>query len=172
MRIVSKSSSLFCSLRVVFLAFLWTVSLIYGVYIGVNNLPVVSLMRLVPFFQVSIVGLIFVIFLPLFISIVCAHYSLTIVIYIISLIKGFFTGYGLYLISAAFGDAAWLVRFFVCFSDATMNMVLLWFWYRQLSGSSFRFRTDCAVALFMAFLIGIIDYFLVSPMGNTLMNRI
>jgi len=167
-----KHIRFYCSIRVVILAFFWTVSLICGVCISANDQSVVSLMRLLPYAQVSIVGLILVLFVPLLISIICVRFANLIVIYIISALKGFLLGYCLYGISAAFGDSGWLMRFLLFFSESCSTFVLLWFWVRQLGGICVSFRRDCISASLASLIIGMIDYLLVSPFLTSLMNEI
>ena len=122
---------IFCSFPVVFLAFLWSTGLIYGVYLGGKDLSVVSLMRLYLFSQVSIVGLIFVLILPLLITIASVRYGGRIAIYIISMIQGVSIGYTLSAASATFGKSAWLVYILLFFSEFFLSIVLLWFLFRR-----------------------------------------
>lgn len=161
-----------CSFGAIILAFFWTVSLICGVCFSAKDLSVVVLMRLLPYSQVSIVGLFLVLFFPLLITILCFYFEKPIVFIVLLVIKGFFLGYFLYGMNAAFGDSGWLLRLLTAFSDSFMVFVLLWFGVRQTGSRTVSFRKDVVIAVSATLIIGILDYFLVSPFLGLLMNRI
>lgn len=161
-----------CSFRVVFLAFFWTASLIYGVYISAQDLSVVSLMRLLPYCQVSIVGLIAVSFLPLLITIVCAYYRKPIVIYSILVCKGFLSGYCIGGLASAYSSAGWLIDILLLFSDSCITVILFWFWYRHLIRNEHSLKRDGAIAIVSALVICLIDYFIVTPFLASLVNQL
>lgn len=171
MNFVNRNACFSCRFGAIILAFSWTVSLICGVCFSAKDLSVVVLMRLLPYSQVSIVGLIFVLLLPLLIAILCLFYAKPVVLNILFIIKGFFLGYFLYGVKVAFGDSGWLMRFLVSFSDSCMSLVLLWFGFRQIEKNKLSLKKDAIVASAATLIIGIIDYFLVSPFLASLMNR-
>lgn len=162
----------FCSLHVVFLAFLWSASLICGVYLGGKYQSVVFLMRLSPFYQVSIVGLIFVLILPVFIAIISTHCYGWIAIYIISLVRGIWSGCTLSITAAAFHTGAWLICLLVHFSEMILNLVLLWYLFRRAINRNDHSRKDAIIMSVSALLIGAVDYFIISPFAVTLIYKI
>lgn len=152
-----------CISRAAFLAFLWTLSLICGGCVAANDPSVVVLMRLAPLCQVSIVGLVYVIFLPFLISFISIHRGQTIWIYILLGIKGFLNGYCLSGISLVYGDAGWLMCGLLLFSGFAVNVYLLNLGFGKPIGKHMLFHIDHAIALFVALMIGIVDYFIISP---------
>lgn len=158
-------------IRVVILAFLWTTSLIYGVYTASRDLSVVVLMHLLPSGKVSIVGLFVVLFLPLLISIASVYYRKTIVIYILSMLKGFSAGYCIWGIASVYGSAGWLIDALYFFSDSFITVILLCFWFRLIYAGT-NLKRDCTLALLSTSFVGIIDYFLVAPFTVSLANQL
>ena len=161
-----------CIFRVVFLAFFWTASLIYGVYFSAKDPSVVSLMRLLPYSQVSIVGLIVVSILPLLISIVFVYYRKPIVIYTILICKGFLSGYCIGGLALVYCSAGWIIDILLLFSDSCITLILLWFWYRYLVRNECNLKRDGAVAFVLSFLVCLIDHFIVTPFFCSLVNQL
>lgn len=161
-----------CSFRVCFLAFLWISCLVVGCYIASNDSFVVSLMRFAPGSEVSIVGLTVSLILPLFISVVGLYFCKSAVIYTFSSIKAFCTGYLLYAVSTAFGNAGWLIRLLLLFSDTGITIVILWLLFRHLNGRKKTFKADVMLSFFAAIMIGMVDYLLVAPFLQSLMDLI
>lgn len=166
----TRKFRLSCSFNVIILAFFWTAALICGVYFAVKDPSVVFWMRLLSSSQVSIVGLGFVLFLPLLISIAAGYSGFPIAIYIISAAKGFLYGYCLAAISLTYSDACWLYRFFLLFSDSAMNVVLLWFWFKRVSYGRCWLRRDAIISAALAVVIGAIDYLVLSPFWFSIVN--
>ena len=152
-----------CSFRVCFLAFLWIGCLLGGMYIASSDSNLLSLMRIAPKCNVSIVGLAAVLILPVMISIIGLIYQKSAVIYILSAIKAFASGYLLYGVIICYGYAGWLIRTLLLFSDSAMTIFLLWILFRHIDGRKATLWVDATVCIFAATAIGMIDYLLVAP---------
>ena len=171
MKKCTQHSSKFCILCIALLAFLWIAGLIYGVCAFRVHPSVVSLMRLSNCSQVSIVGLVFILVLPLLISVSAVSHFGKIAIYVITPIRALVLGYTLSITVATFSQSAWLIVLFLLFSDVSSNLIYLWFVFRRAVGIS-RPNKDIAVATIFLFLIGITDHFIISPFWASLINRI
>lgn len=161
-----------CILHVVILAFIFATSLIYGIFTSYRDLSVVVLMRLTLASEVSIVGLFVVLILPLLITIISVNYRCSIVIYILSMLKGFSIGYCTCGIALSYGSAGWLIDFLFFFSDFFATLILFWFWFRLIYLEGNNLKRDGVVSVLSASLIGIIDYFVVAPFGVSLANQL
>ena len=159
----------FCRFNILFLALIWTVGLICGVCYAANNLSVVVLMRLAISKQVSIVGLLYVLVLPLLIAAMCVYHSRPVVFYILIALEAFLSSSSLYWVANAYGSAAWLMQILLLFSKTISNAFLLWTGYKQAC-CAFSFRTYCICVVFILPLIGLIDYLILSPFTVTLLN--
>lgn len=157
-----------CSFRVCFLAFLWICCLLVGMYVASNDPNILSLMRVAPKCNVSIVGLTVVLFLPFLISIIGFIYQKLVVIYILSAIKAFASGYLMYGVVFCYASAGWLMRFLLFFSDSAVTVLFLWLLFRHIDERKATLWVDCAVCIFTAAVIGMTDYLLVAPFLRSL----
>lgn len=157
--------------RMAILAFFWIVGLLCGVFFAsaVKDF-VFPQMRSFAYVRVSIAGLVAVLAFPLAISAVAVYLNVPVFLFPICFFKAFSFGCCLYSISVAFGDAGWLVRLLLLFSDSCMIVPLLWFWCRHQTGKRASIKRDLAVCTSFAALIGVTDYYLVSPYLVELMN--
>ena len=119
---------------------------------------------------VSIVGLISLLFLPLFISAVAVFSRSAFLIFLICGIRGFCFGYCVYSFIIAFGSAGWLISGFTMYSAILAQPILFWFWIRSLNGT-ISLRRDLWISSCLAVLIGCMDYFCVSPFLGTLVSN-
>lgn len=162
---------IWCRFCVSFLAFSWTLGLSAGVYFaGTMQSSVFSLMRAAASSRVSIVGLIVLLIFPLLLSAFAVYLSAPICLLPVSFCRGAAFGFCSLGALYAFGSAGWLVRLMLLFSASAMTVPLFWFWIRHISGNKLLLRRDLAVCSALAVVIGIIDYFLVSPYLVMLMN--
>ena len=154
-----------------FLAFSLTFGFSMGIYLArTMQDSMFSLMRAVAFSRVSIVGLFVLLFLPLLLSAAAVYFSIPAMVLPLSFCKGFCMGYCALGILFVFGSASWLVRLLLMFSDCFMILPLSWFWIRHISGCRNMLRRDFLICSAIAIVIGIVDYFLVSPFLVMLMN--
>ena len=109
----------------------WVLGLIIGYYFPFSDPDMIaSLMRRLVVQPVSIVGVVACIGIPFTASILCYRYSAPYYLIAIAFLKAFLTGLCIAAIRLAFGDAAWLCRWLVAFSDSCISAPLLWYWYR------------------------------------------
>lgn len=160
-----------CKGHVILLAFLWISGLLCGMFfISAAGDLFSSLMYAAAFCRVSIVGLAAVLLFPLIVSAVAVYMAVPAFVLPICFLKAFCYGCVLFVSSAAFGNAGWLMRILLLFSDSCMMVPLHWFWCRHLSGRRDSLKRDLTVCVVLAAFIGSVDYFLVSPYLVELMN--
>lgn len=147
-----------------FLSFSWICSIAFGLAFALYTQPyTVSLMRMADFGRVSIVGLACIILAPLYLSAIAVYFRRTGWIYTIATLKGISFGFGIFVFTAVFGSAGWLMRLLIAFSDSAMLVPLFLFWIRHLDGSQRYLRRDLIICTVSALLIGLADYFIISP---------
>lgn len=147
------------------LAFLMLLGFLCGAFFTVDPLPAsVSLMRTAASSRVSIVGLMTVLLLPFLISAFAVYTSSPFLLFPVCWLKAFFFSYSAGMISLAFGNAGWLVRWLLLFSSGLSLPLLIWFCMRQGDGTYredlLRDFTVCAVLIL---LIGSLDFRVISP---------
>lgn len=152
-----------CSFRVFFLAILWIMGLLVGLLVASNDSSIYLLMRMAPTCNVSIVGLAVVLILPFLFSIIGLIYQKFVMIYFLSAVKAFVSGYTLYGILCCYGSAGWLIRGLLLFSDSSMTILLLWLLFRHIDRRKKTLYADATVCFISAVVIGITDYLIVSP---------
>lgn len=119
---------------------------------------------------VSLWSLAVVLLLPLLISFVAFYFRIPILILLIGFLKAITFSFCSCGILYAYGDAGWLLRFLLLFSDSTMLFLLCWYWLRHLEGNRLRLAQDTVLCIFGAILIGIIDYMYISPFTAMLLK--
>lgn len=172
MKISTRSVAKSGMFHAIFLALLWTVSLICGGFLAVNDPSVVFLMRSAPYSQVSIVGLIYAIFLPITVSLVFNRRFHRLWIYVLSALRAFLTGYILLGISYAYGDSGWLVCGLSLFSCTTVNILLVYIWSGILLTNHRRSGTEFIFSMLLGFVFGTLDYAIISPFLTNLLRNI
>ena len=158
-----------CIFSIIVFTLLWALGLICGVVIAANDPSVVFLMRLTAHVQVSIVGLIYVSLLPLILCFYSSYRIQAIVFYILSTFKGLLFGYCIYGIALSYTSACWLMCLLLLFTGSLVNLCMICFAYHILDGRSRSLLSQLCSLIFVA-VIGLFDYFLVSPFVVTLMN--
>lgn len=146
------------------LGLLWVVGLLFG-FLLANHLSeaVFTMMRMAAQTPVSIVGLIIVIYFPLFLSVVALKISKPVLILPIAFFKALLYGFSTAAIMISFRDSGWLVVRLLLFSETIMVVVLLWFWFRNLYRRTNTFRKDIIVCFLIATLVFFADIYAVSP---------
>ena len=151
-----KKSPVFC------LSFPWVTGLLLGMHFAYTaSISISSLMHTVAYCRVSIVGLLFVLFFPLVISAMAI--SVPFFLFPLAFIKALSYGFSFYSVMYAFGSAGWLFTMLLLFSDSCMSVLLNWLWCRHLFGKKHTLWRDMLNCALVAVLIGLVDYFLVSP---------
>lgn len=160
-----------CKGSVILLSFLWMVGLVCGLYfISSSGDWITGLFTCVAGSRQSILGLLAVVCIPLIVSAIAIYFSAPALIYIYSVIKAFSFGCSLCGIAITFRHSSWLVRLLLLFSDTGLVVLMLWLWCRMLYKNRFSVRKDLVFCIAASAVIGIIDYFLVSPYFAMLMN--
>lgn len=151
-----KKSPIFC------LSFPWVAGLLHGMHFAfAASESISSFMHAVVYCHVSIVGLLLVLFFPLFISAIAI--SVPVFLFPLSFIKALSYGFCFCSVMYAFGSAGWLFTMMLLFSDLCMSVLLNWLWCRHLFGNKYTLRRDMLYCSLAVVLIGLVDYFLVSP---------
>lgn len=154
-----------------FLAFSWLAGLLFGMIISLGRLPATaSLMRLAPTVQVSIVGLISAISLPLFLSAIAVYYSSVWLLIPIVFAKAFVYAFVSAGVLVSWGSAGWLLQLFLIFSDTLMLPVLWLFWLRACRQAGKGIFSGIIPAVSAAFLICSIDLRFISPFLTDLLS--
>lgn len=159
-----------CKARSFLLAFFWCLSFSVGIlFVQFNRDITVSLMCTAPLCRVSIFGLVVTLLFPLVITAVAVYFSIPFLIFALIILKGVSFGYCLFGSFLAFGSAGWLIFGLLTFSQTLMIIPLLWLWLSGLStGSTKMFKHICGW-LFVAVILCITDYLIISPFLALLM---
>ncbi len=147
-----------------FLAFAWILGIVFGVgasYCASHSLS--SLMRMTANSPVSIFGLLSAMLLPLLCSAFAVYISCPWLLIPTAFLKAFLYTYFSFGILASYGSAGWLIRLLLIFSDTLMLPVLWLFWLRGIQWGRVDFLYRLIPAVSVVFLIGSIDYSIISP---------
>lgn len=157
--------------RVVLLLLAWTCGFLSGLHIAAATFDTyASLMRAAADSRVSIVGLFAALTFPLILSTISVQLSAPLLFLPLSFAKAFGFAYCAYSAMYAFGDAGWLITFFLLFSDFGLSMILLWLWIRNISSTGHSFRKDALLCACIAILLGSIDCLYISPFLRALFH--
>lgn len=147
------------------LAFLIFLGLLCGVVLTVDPEPVsLTLMRTASFSRVSIVRLMTVLLVPFILSAFSVYTSSSFLLFPVCAIKAFSFGCCARMVTSSFGNAGWLVRWLLLFSSGMSLPLLIWFCMRHLDGTRRKdLLRDFVVCVVLIFLIGSLDYRVISP---------
>lgn len=142
----------------------WCAGLFLGTSLAGQAEPAsVSLMRAAASRQVSILNLLFVLFIPFLLSAFAVFLSQRWLLFPIALGKAFSFGYTAGLIGCAYGTAWWLVRPLLMFSDCLAVPLLCWFMLRCLADHRRALWWDLALCAGITAMIGSIDIVVIAP---------
>ena len=145
--------------------------LILGVFVSTTARDsLFSLMCTAEFGCVSIVGLLFVIFLPFLFSAFAVYICQSWLLIPIAFIKAFCYGFSYFGIAESFGAAGWLFQSLLMFSDTLLMPVLWWFWMRITSDKRNSLFVSTALTAIVTIVIGSFDYIIVSPFVTKLIS--
>lgn len=150
--------------EIVFLAFCFSMGLVFGTLSFYRADLSSSLMHGAISGSVSIVHLLSVILLPFLLSALAVFFSKPKLIFAIAFLKAFNFAFISAGVFAAFGCGGWLVRWLLMFSDC-LTMPLLWlYWLRNAFGCrAFRiWEVGTTAAAYC--LIGCLDYYFIMPL--------
>ncbi len=156
---------------IILFCFLWSAGLLFGRYITHEaNVSFPALIRSVCCTQTSLIGLLAVILIPLLISVVVCRYVGVMWIFPVIFLKAMGFGFCSYAICLSFGDAGWLVRCLLMFTDCISVPLLLWFWIRRLFMKNNAILQDMILVLALLVVTACVDYMFVSPFLFLLIN--
>lgn len=149
----------------------WMFGLSAGVYTA-STLPlsILSLVRTILYDRTSVILLILIRCFPLFAAfIVCLLYRPVLVIPI-AFIKAFSFAFSAYGIVLAFGNAGWLIRWLLMFSDSISILFFVWFSIRNISNNQKSLIKDFVVCFLATTFFCISDYFAILPLSMSFFN--
>ena len=120
---------------------------------------------------VSFLGLAVVLLLPLLVSFSAFYFDAPILVLPIVFLKASVFSFCSCCVLFAYGDAGWLVRLLMLFSDSVMLGVLCWYWLQHLDCKRFELKQNTILCLLVAVMIGITDYMYISPFTAMLLQR-
>lgn len=172
LRQISEFSSFrWCRICKLLLAFAWYNGLLVGTLIAAMvDIDVFSLMRTAGDSRVSIVVLMAVIIIPFLISVLSVSLSKPWLLLPVCFFKAFSLGYCISGVCIIYGSAGWLVRLLLLFSSTVSAPVLYWFWLRHISGTKKYLWLDFMICAAVVFLITVIDYRMIAPLWDHLLN--
>ena len=147
----------------------WIAGLLLGAAAAVGTGSFSSLMmRGVEISAVSIPGLLLITSLPFLLTAIAVLFSQPWLLVSVIFLKGALFGYCACGITLIYGSAAWLARLLLMFSDLALLPLLMLLWLRCF-GPDRRGRTGLlASAGFAAVLVGLLDFYVVSPFTASL----
>lgn len=120
-----------CRIRRFFLAFIWCLSLMSGIFFSYLSRDILSsLMCTAPMCRTSIVSLGVIILFPLVLAACAAVFSVSDLVYLILCMDGISFGYCLSGSVIAFGSAGWLILWLLSFSKITLLIPRLYFFLK------------------------------------------
>ena len=145
-------------------SFCWILGLLLGFFFTAHaGDSYLLLMRRAAFSQVSISGLAAAVLLPFLFAAFAASVSAPRLICAVCFGKAFFTASCASGILAAYGDAGWLVRSLLQFSDIVSLPLLCWFSMRHVAANRQGIRRDLMICLIPSVIAVMIDFVVVSP---------
>lgn len=143
---------------------IWILGLLLGTFsLMAADESFISLMRLAPSRQVSIVGLLISSFLPFLLCVCAVYIGKPSSLYLICFVKAFLFAQCSMALSLAFCSADWMIRILYQFTDLVSLPFFCWFCLRHISGSGALIRRDILVCSVVWLLVASIDFCVVSP---------
>lgn len=159
-------------LRRFLLILFWFLGVFIGIWIAQQTITVTSsLVRSVVDSRSSIVGLLTVLTVPFLISAILFKLSLPTLGFCIVFIKSLLFSYCSCSLVLAFGEAGWLMRWLLLFSDSCTVVLLLWLWIRNITGQGKKIKSDLLFCCLITVLIGCVDYYILSPFAAMLLSN-
>ena len=167
--ISSRNPFLICKIAI---SAAWVFGLICGVFFALHTSDItVSLMRSVLYDRLSIVGLLVALVFPFVLSAILLRYLSTLAIVPLVFLKAYLFSWCACGVYFAFGDAGWLVRWFLIFSDSLIVVLLLWYWLSHASGRRDAMKSELFLCITTALLVGCFDYCVISPISSMLFSH-
>lgn len=142
----------------------WCSFLLFGIYTA-SQVSVLhsSLMHVLLHSHMSIVSLACVVLLPFFYSIVAFRLNQFYLVIPVVCIKAFTFGYSCSLISVLFGNAGWLMRWLLVYTDSILVIPLLCYWLRNTIHSIKTAYQGIGGYLFLTSMLLFVEYFYIEP---------
>lgn len=149
--------------RQIFICLAWILGLTYGMFISVNSSALVlSCIRCVPNERLTLCGMILTRISPVVISALLIRISYSL-LYLFAYFKAFCYGFCMFGLLIAFGTSGWLISIFLLFSEFFAISVLFWFWIADSYETSDKFRKNLIISIIVITMVGLIEYYFVSP---------
>lgn len=159
-------------LHTIFILICWCSSLFLGMYLALQ-VKVYNLLMMRTFLEsrMSIVSLACVVILPLLISMIAFRLDRFTLLLTVVCIKACAFGFSCSVVYAFFGDAGWLVRWLLIFTDSILVISQLYYWLRNaLTPSRSVYQGVPAYLLLSALLISL-EHCFISPLVVSLSER-
>ena len=161
-----------CNPHLLFAA-VWILGLFLGAVLAPTaDDPLFSLMRPEIHYRVSIVTGLITAFLPLLIAAYGVYSRKSRLLYLICFFRAFHFSFCGSFICTLYGNAGWLVRIFLQFTDLLSVPVLCWFCIRQIPGDKALKKKDLVISLALTAAAFILDHFLIAPFFANLTDNI
>ena len=151
------------------LASVWILGLITGGVVAAR-VSLASALNSFTLLRTSVLDLIFFLVLPFGLSFVILKFVGSFGILPLAFIKAYSLISTLCYVSFVFGDAGWLIGGIFFFSDVITTTLLLKLWFDISIGKCYKLRQCFFLFIIIPVLIGLFDYFVVSPFLAMLLN--
>lgn len=154
-----------------YISFFWVLGLLIGfIFASYSSAQSISLMRSVALSRMSISGLLLFQILPFICSAIFLHHSRSFFLYITVLLKALCFSCCSCCISIAYGDAGWLTRWLLLFSDSFSVILLLWFLLRNSADNESHLGIELLFCITTLITVGCVDFGVVAPFVETLLK--
>ena len=116
----------------------------------------------------SILGLLAVNVLPFLITALFVRFRLCRLILPLAFLRAFISGYCNSCFLCAFASAGWLICLLVLFSQSCSEVLLLWYWIRNINYTGSIQRKECRSFLIASCVLSILAHYLLRPVGMDL----
>lgn len=164
-----QTKSLFWDPKLTVIIF-WIIGFTFGFSFGyITPDTTISLMCSALCERVSIVGRIFSLFLPFFLSFIIIRKCVLLIMPLVA-IKAYGLGFCLYCVTSAFGTAGWLMSTLCLSVDLCSTVLFLWFILCNLQESHKSISNRFTFCVIMSLLLGLLDHQIISPFAAKLLN--
>lgn len=142
------------------LAIIWSLGILFGLYTAYfTSASVLVLLRSSLYSPLSLIGLIMSQTIPLVLTCIACRISKYFLVLPLAFFKAFAFTFCLFSIEVAFGDAGWLTRLLIMYSDICIMPFYLWFWLRRLKYRAENFYIDFLICIIAVMIICCIHCF-------------
>lgn len=148
----------------------WLAGLTVGALFAHSNSSEITWMPALYGSHISVIGFLAMLIAPLLLSALFFRLSLPWLVVPIAFFKAFSYSWCSSCIMIYFHSAGWLLRLLLLFSDTFVAVILIWYWYRNLSSREERLKNDTLTCLIFLLLIACFDCCVISPFGISLLR--